>query len=86
MLTYIASLFFVGYYENHDTTGTPGFLLVLFGVFFLFSHGGAALIWIANPILWYSWAPRRKPKYSFYSSLISMFIALSFMFFNKGEF
>lgn len=46
--------------------------------------GGAALTWLANPILLISWIKyRSKSKTSLYCSIIATLISLSFLIFNE---
>lgn len=79
--TYILSLCFAGYYDNHYNS-EPGALLVLFGGL-LAMGGGAAITWLANPILWYAWAKRKKTKNAFVASLVSTLFILLFLMFDK---
>lgn len=78
---YIISLFLVGFYD-HQNGGNFGILIVAFGGLAMLS-GGAALAWLANPVLWFSWfMVIRKPKLSFIGSLLSTIISLSFLLFD----
>ncbi len=48
-----------------------------------FFFGGAALTWLANPVLWVSWIfIKRNCRLSFICSIISPLICLSFLLFN----
>lgn len=54
-------------------SGTIGFLL-----------GGAALTWLANPLLIISWLTfRTRPKLSFIFGILAFIIALSFLLFKR---
>lgn len=55
------------------------FLFGIFGVFF----GGAALCWLANPLLILSWILIKNNKVSFILSILSVLIAISFMLFDE---
>ncbi len=55
------------------------FIFGIFGMFF----GGAALCWLANPLLIFSWIFIKKNKVSSLLSLFSTLIALSFLLFDE---
>lgn len=66
------------------TTGSCGdsiaaFLFGLFGVFV----GGAALCWLANPLLILSWIFIKNNKLSLIMSVLSTLIAISFLLFDE---
>ncbi len=81
---YIISLTQIGYIDSPGNDGgdNVGVYLVIFGTTG-FLAGGAALSWLANPILWVSWMTINKPKRCFWLSLISTFFSFSFLLFNK---
>jgi hypothetical protein len=56
------------------------FLALAFGWLGVF-EGGAGLTWLANPLLWFCWIGRKNLNMSFYLSLFSTLISLSFMLF-----
>ncbi|MDB5011911.1 MAG: hypothetical protein JWQ25_113 [Daejeonella sp.] len=58
-------------------------LFVLIGGIFGFMAGGAALTWLANPILWFSWIMCRNLKVSLIASTASSVISISFLFFRE---
>lgn len=58
-----------------------GISALLFGWLVAFS-GGAALTWLANPALVFSWITVYNVKVSFYSSFLAAIISFSFMFFD----
>jgi hypothetical protein len=79
IILYIISMTQVGYYDNHgDGNGMVGIVLLLLGWMLIFS-GGTGIVWLANPILWYSWAVRSNLKNSFWSSFAAFLIALVFL-------
>lgn len=55
------------------------FIFGLFGIFF----AGAALCWLANPLLILSWILIKNNKLSLILSLISTLIAISFLLFDE---
>jgi hypothetical protein len=55
------------------------FIAGIIGIFF----GGAALCWLANPLLILSWALIKNNEISLIMSLLSTLIALSFLLFDK---
>ena len=56
------------------------FIVGIIGVFF----GGAALTWLANPLLLFSWITvKLKPTLSLIAALLATFVALSFLFFDE---
>jgi len=57
-------------------------LVLIFGFFGMF-FGGAALCWVANPLLITSWILVKKSKTSLFLSLLSALIAMSFMLFDE---
>jgi len=79
ILFYTASLFFTGYSVPNTSEENYGFLLVLFGWAEVFSDG-AGYVWLANPLLWYSWWWRKHLQKSLWSSLLSALVALMFLF------
>lgn len=66
------------------TTDTCGDSLAVFimGAFGIFA-GGAALCWLANPLLLLSWVFIKNNKQSTLFSLAAVCISISFLFFNK---
>lgn len=55
------------------------FIFGIFGIFF----GGAALCWLANPLLILSWILIKNNKLSLILSLLSTLIAISFLLFDE---
>lgn len=66
------------------TTSTCGdsIAVVIVGIFGLFA-GGAALSWLANPLLYGAWISLRKnEKLSLALSVLALLFAMSFLFFD----
>lgn len=82
MLLYILSLCFSGYSTPNSNEDNLGYLLVLIGWSEVFSEG-AGYVWLANPLLWYSWITRRNTYRSLLFGSLSMILASTFMFSNK---
>ncbi len=81
IFVYSASLFFIGFSDSHNISGTYGVFLVLLGPLNIFS-GGATLSWFANPLIWFSWKYRKRIKISFILSALAFLVSLSFLFFE----
>lgn len=48
------------------------------------AYGGAALTWLANPVLWISWIfIKKNARLSFLCSILSPLICVTFLLFNK---
>lgn len=61
--------------------GLTNLLMGWFTVFMLYPIG---IVWLANPILFFSWIKlNKKPKTSLVSSVISLILMLSFLLFDK---
>ena len=83
MALYICSLTQVGFaVRSGSNSDNLGIFLVIFGTIG-FTAGGAALSWLANPVLWFSWFMIHDVKPSFIASLIGTLLSLSFLFFDK---
>jgi hypothetical protein len=66
------------------TTGCGDSIAVFISGAIGFLLGGAALTWLANPLLFISWfLINRKPKLSLITSLTATLIALSFLLFKQ---
>lgn len=76
---YLSSLFFTGYSVPNTSEENYGFLLVLFGWSEVLSDG-AGYVWLANPLLWYSWWWRKQIQKSLLFSLLSTVVASMFLF------
>ena len=82
---YILSLTQVGWYGNRNSEtggeGSYGIALVFWGALNTLD-GGMGLIWLANPLLWFSWRKRSNLRLSLLTSAIATFICLSFLLFD----
>jgi hypothetical protein len=59
-------------------------MMILFTGAIGFLYGGAALTWLANPLLLISWlTSNRNPKLSLVSSIFAMLLSASFLHFKK---
>lgn len=79
-------LFFISLTQKSYCTGSTcsdSFLAFLLGWAGLFS-GGAAISWLANPLLIVSWFTiRRKPKFSMLMAVLAFLFAASFLLFDQ---
>lgn len=82
ILLYIISLCFSGYSNPNSNDDNLGYQLVLFGWSEVFAEG-AGYVWLANPLLWYSWISMRNTYRSLLFGFLSMVLASTFMFSNK---
>ncbi len=61
--------------------GLTNLLMGWFAIFMLYPIG---MVWLANPILFFSWIKfKKKPKISLVSSVISLLLMLSFLLFDE---
>jgi hypothetical protein len=58
-------------------------IAVVISGLFGFLLGGAALTWLANPMLWFAWVSFNNAKRSLVASTISFALSLSFIFFDE---
>lgn len=82
ILLYIISLGFAGYTTSNSNEDNLGYLLVLFGWSEVFAEG-VGYVWLANPLLWYSWITMRNTYRSLLFGSLSMVLASTFMFSSK---
>lgn len=83
ILLFVVSLTQTAYCVDGKCEG-EGFLALATGWLGTISYGGAAMAWLANPLLWLSWVipfERRILKLS--SAGLAMLFCLSFMYFDE---
>jgi hypothetical protein len=85
IVLYVLSMCFVVFYgktEAHmNAYGLPVFIMGAIYIFLAPEYSTLILflIWLSNPLLWLAWIFIKRPKRSFYLSLISSLLALSFV-------
>lgn len=79
---YAASLVFPAYCTIYECAEHLGFILLFAGSASVL-NGGAGLLWLANPIIFYSWAKIKNEKESLILSGVAAILCLSFLFFDK---
>ena len=69
---------------NNDCSGDWSGLAILFSGTFGFFLSPAGFVWLANPLLFFSWRYiKRDPKNTLITSIASSILAISFLFFKR---
>lgn len=82
ILLYTISMCLSGCSTPNSNEDNLGYLLVLFGWSEVFAEG-ASYVWLANPLLWYSWITMKNTYRSLLFGSLSMVLASTFMFSSK---
>lgn len=82
LLLYIGSLIYPAFCTINSCYENLGIILLFFGGIAFF-QGGAGLIWLGNPILFYSWIKIKNEKKSLIGSGIATALCISFLFFKN---